>query len=73
VRQVLRPAPAETGTRVHIDTDLAVLGKLREFGQPIIRKKADTLLEELARHLRSVLVTGGSESHVPPPSAAIHG
>jgi len=55
------------------DTDLAVLGKIGEFGQPIVRKKADTLLEEFARHLRSVLVTRGSEGHVPPPSAATHG
>jgi carbon monoxide dehydrogenase subunit G len=48
-------APVETGTRVQIDTDLAVLGKIGEFGQPIIRKKADTLLEEFARNLRAAL------------------
>jgi carbon monoxide dehydrogenase subunit G len=48
-------APVETGTRVQIDTDLAVLGKIGEFGQPVIRKKADTLLEEFARNLRSAL------------------
>jgi carbon monoxide dehydrogenase subunit G len=47
--------PAESGTRVQIDTDLAVLGKIGEFGQPIIRKKADALLEEFARNLRSAL------------------
>ena len=43
--------PAEVGTRVQIDTDLAVLGKIGEFGQPVIRKKADTLLDEFARNL----------------------
>jgi uncharacterized protein len=48
-------APAEAGTRVRIDTDLAVLGRIGEFGQPVIRKKADTLLEEFARNLRSAL------------------
>ena len=48
-------APAEVGTRVRIDTDLAVLGRIGEFGQPVIRKKADTLLEEFARNLRSAL------------------
>jgi carbon monoxide dehydrogenase subunit G len=47
--------PVEPGTRVQIDTDLAVLGKIGEFGQPIIRKKADALLEEFARNLRSAL------------------
>jgi carbon monoxide dehydrogenase subunit G len=40
---------------VQIDTDLAVLGKIGEFGQPIIRKKADALLAEFARNLRSAL------------------
>ena len=48
-------APAEVGTRVRIDTDLAVLGRIGEFGQPVIRKKADALLEEFARNLRSAL------------------
>ena len=54
-RVSLTLAPAEAGTRVRIDTDLAVLGRIGEFGQPVIRKKADTLLEEFARNLRSAL------------------
>ena len=54
-RLSLTLAPAESGTRVHIETDLAVLGKIGEFGQPVIKKKADTLLAEFARNLRSAL------------------
>ena len=54
-RLSLTLAPAEGGTRVRIDTDLAILGKIGEFGQPIIKKKADTLLEEFARNLESAL------------------
>ena len=54
-RLSLSLAPAEVGTRVRIDTDLAVLGRIGEFGQPVIRKKADTLLEEFARNLRAAL------------------
>jgi len=54
-RLSLTLTPVEIGTRVRIDTDLAVLGKIGEFGQPIIRKKADALLEEFARNLRSAL------------------
>jgi len=50
-------APVDAGTRVQIDTDLAVLGKIGEFGQPVIRKKADALLEEFARNLRAALAT----------------
>ena len=54
-RLSLTLSPADVGTRVTIDTDLAVLGKIGEFGQPIIKKKADALLEEFARNLQSTL------------------
>jgi carbon monoxide dehydrogenase subunit G len=54
-RLSLTLSPAEVGTRVQIDTDLAVLGKIGEFGQPIIKKKADALLDEFVRNLRSTL------------------
>lgn len=54
-RMTLTLAPAEGGTRLLIETDLAVLGKIGEFGQPVIRKKADSLLEEFARNLRSAI------------------
>jgi carbon monoxide dehydrogenase subunit G len=47
--------PAEAGTRVQIDTELVILGKIGEFGQPVIRNKADTLLEEFARNLGAAL------------------
>ena len=54
-RMTLALTPADHGTRLSIETDLAVLGKIGEFGQPIIRKKADALLEEFARNLQSAL------------------
>ena len=54
-RMSLALTPAEGGTRVAIETDLAILGKIGEFGQPIIRKKADAILEEFARNLRAAL------------------
>lgn len=54
-RMHLTLTPAEAGTRVRIDTDLTILGKIGEFGQPIIRSKADTLLAEFARNLGSAL------------------
>jgi len=54
-RMSLTLVPAEDGTRLRIETDLAVLGKIGEFGQPIIKKKADTLLREFVRNLGSAL------------------
>ena len=56
-RMSLTLSPAAVGTRVQIDTDLAVLGKIGEFGQPIIKKKADAILDEFVRNVRSTLVT----------------
>jgi uncharacterized protein len=48
-------APGAGGTHLKIDTDLAILGKIGEFGQPVIKKKADTILAEFARNLQSAL------------------
>jgi carbon monoxide dehydrogenase subunit G len=54
-RMSLTLAPADEGTLLRIETDLAMLGKIGEFGQPIIKKKADTLLGEFIRNIGSVL------------------
>jgi carbon monoxide dehydrogenase subunit G len=54
-RMSLTLAPAGEGTRLRLETDLAVLGRIGEFGQPVIRKKADTLLEEFVRNVGSAL------------------
>jgi carbon monoxide dehydrogenase subunit G len=48
-------APGAGGTHLKIETELAILGKIGEFGQPVIKKKADTLLAEFARNLQSAL------------------
>lgn len=49
----LRPATA--GTELSVETDLSVLGKIGEFGQPIIRKKADSLMQEFAANVEAAL------------------
>ena len=54
-RMSLTLAPGDGGTRLQIETDLAVLGKIGEFGQPVIKKKADTLLAEFVRNLQTAL------------------
>lgn len=49
-------APAGDGaTTFTVDTDLTILGKIGEFGQPVIKKKADALLQEFAANIRSAL------------------
>ncbi len=51
-------APAGDGaTTLSVETDLTLLGKIGEFGQPIIKKKADALLQEFAANIHRALAT----------------
>lgn len=43
-------------TELAIDTDAAFMGKLGELGQPVIRHKARTTMDEFARNLARQLV-----------------
>jgi carbon monoxide dehydrogenase subunit G len=54
-RMTLALLPAEGGTELVVETDLSVLGKIGEFGQPIIRKKADGIIQEFAANLEAAL------------------
>ena len=49
--------PHGTGTTLHVTTDAQVLGRIGDFGQSVIRKKADQTLQEVANNLRAALVT----------------
>lgn len=49
-RMTMRLDPrGDQQTELHIHTDAAIMGKLGEFGQPVIRKKADQIVQEFAR------------------------
>ena len=41
----------EAQTRLSIRTEARLMGKLGEFGQPVIRKKADKIVAEFARNV----------------------
>jgi carbon monoxide dehydrogenase subunit G len=49
--------PNGTGTTLEVVTDANVMGRIGDFGQPVIRKKADQTLQEVAANLRSALAT----------------
>jgi carbon monoxide dehydrogenase subunit G len=55
-------ASADDGhqTDVAIHTDANVMGKLGEFGQAVIRKKADQILQEFANNLSAAITAGGA-------------
>src|SRR4029450_6377938 len=42
-------------TELVVETDVNILGKIGEFGQPIIRKKADAMLKEFVDHIKKQL------------------
>lgn len=40
-----------SSSELHMTTDAQVMGRLGEFGQPIIRKKADQMMNQFAQNL----------------------
>jgi uncharacterized protein len=59
MRMALASAEDGSATDVSIQTDANVMGKLGEFGQAVIRKKADQILQEFARNLSTAVSTSG--------------
>ena len=55
MRMQLSPAEGGDKTNVEIRTDANVLGKLGEFGQAVIRKKADQIVQEFASNLSAAV------------------
>ena len=47
-----------TQTEFVVETDVNILGQIGEFGQPIIRKKADAMLKEFVENIKKQLVGG---------------
>jgi uncharacterized protein len=53
----MKLTPDGDGTKLDVSTDANVMGRIGDFGQPIIRKKADQTLQEVAANLRKELAT----------------
>lgn len=54
----MRLEAAGTGTLMHVSTDATVMGRIGDFGQPMIRKKADQMLIETGEAMRAALANG---------------
>lgn len=54
--QLKERGPKET--ELCVETDVNILGKIGEFGQPIIRKKADQMLQEFVENIKKQLASG---------------
>lgn len=46
-------------TELSVETDVNILGKIGEFGQPIIRKKADSMLKDFVENIKKQLASSG--------------
>ena len=55
--QLTAKSPAET--ELTIETDTTFMGRLGELGQPLIRRKAQSTIEEFARNLSRELAARG--------------
>jgi len=51
--QLKKLGPDET--ELSVETDVNILGKIGEFGQPIIRKKADQMLNQFIENIKKEL------------------
>ena len=52
--QLKQLGPSET--ELAVETDVNILGKIGEFGQPIIRRKADQMLKQFIENIKKELV-----------------
>ncbi len=56
----MRLEPIDAGTRMNITTDATVMGRIGDFGQPVIRKKADQMLTEAGAAMQEALAQRAS-------------
>ncbi len=49
-------------TELQLDTDAQVMGRIGEFGQPIIRRKAEQTMNEFADNLRKAIQARGASA-----------
>lgn len=55
-------AHSSAETEFCVDTDLTIMGKIGEFGQPVIRKKADAMMEEFAQNVALQMAGDGNQT-----------
>ena len=48
----------EAHTELHVVTEASILGKLGEFGQAVMRRKADQMLEEFVANMSRTITAG---------------
>ena len=60
-KSTMQLQPLEDGTtELTVHTDAAILGKLGEFGQAIMRRKADQIMKEFAQNMSQRIEAAGT-------------
>ena len=49
------PGPTPS-TLLNLEADAQIMGRIGEFGQPVIRKKADQMVAEFTKNLQNAIV-----------------
>lgn len=57
-------------TRVQIDTDLSIRGKVAQFGRGVIGEVTDGIMQTFSRNVEQMLVSGGAPAASPTPGDA---
>jgi carbon monoxide dehydrogenase subunit G len=60
INMALAQGEGSQATQLHLETDAQVMGRIGEFGQPIIRKKAEQMMNEFAKNLEKAIAAGPS-------------
>lgn len=66
-------APDDDGTAVSIVTDLAITGKVAQFGRGVLADVSSRLLDQFAQHLEADVLSGGAAATLPDKGAAERG
>ena len=57
-----QPPDGAAGTQLKLETDATVMGRIGEFGQPIIKKKAEQMMNQFAKNLEEAISSGAAAS-----------
>jgi len=60
-------------TRLNVESDVNLFGKIGEFGQPMIKKKADRMITEFASNVAGMVGAGPESARRPMPTGSILG
>lgn len=66
-----RLGPTDTGTKVQVETDLLITGKVAQFGRGLLAEISSTLLGQFVENLESTVLHNVSAGRGPEPGAAV--